>query len=81
MKTEDIDMLRSGIAEILEEDVEAIQESVHLHKDLGADSFALLEIMFFIEKTFKAGIPPECLPRMTSLTNIIQLIDERLQTA
>ena len=81
MKTDDIKTLRTGIADILEEDVDAIEDNVHLNKDLGADSFALLEIMYFVERTFNAGIPPECMPRMTTLNKIIRLIDENARTA
>ena len=81
MKTDEIKALRTGIADILEEDVSSVKDNVHFHKDLGADSFAILEIMFFVEQTFNAGIPAECLPRMTTLNKIIQLIDENVKAA
>ena len=78
MKPDEINKLRTGIAEILEVDIDDIKDDVHLVESLGADSFATLEILSFAENTFTVSIPPECLPRMTSLKRIIQLIDENI---
>jgi acyl carrier protein len=66
--------IRGAIAAIIEVAPEAIGPDTHLVQDLGADSMAALEIMAWLEKTFRVVIEPEALPEMTTLARIAGLV-------
>ena len=75
MKTENsIDQeVRKLIADIIEMDPEQIPPDAHLVEDLGMDSMMALEILASIEKKFRIKIPEEDLPKITTLSNAIEL--------
>ena len=61
------------IAEIIEMNPDEINGDAHLVEDLGMDSMMALEILASLEKKFKIRIPEEELPKITTITNAIEL--------
>jgi acyl carrier protein len=66
--------IRGAIGSIIEVELEAIGPDTHLVQDLGADSMSALEIMAWLEKTYRIVIEPEALPEMTTLSRIAGLV-------
>ncbi len=70
--------VRQLVAEILEEDPEAIKGDAKFVKDLGMDSMMALEILAGIEKKYRIAIPEEMLPQFTDLDTTVKLVKELL---
>jgi acyl carrier protein len=66
--------IREAIAAIIEVAPAAIGPETHLVQDLGADSMAALEIMAWLETTYRIVIEPEALPEMVTLARIAALV-------
>ena len=65
--------VRGLIADIIEMEPSQIDPEAHLVEDLGMDSMMALEILATLEKKFKIRIPEDDLPKITTLSNAIEL--------
>jgi len=68
--------IRQLVAEILEMDVASIPDNALFVQDLGMDSLRALEILAIVEKKYKIQIPPERLPDMNNMTNVINIVEQ-----
>ena len=64
------------IAEIIELEPEEVTDEAHLVQELGADSMTVLELMAALNSAYGIDINPEYLPRLTSLRDVIAVLDE-----
>lgn len=71
--------IRTLVAEILEEEPEAIKNDAHFVKDLGMDSMMALEILASIEKMYRIAIPEESLTKFTNLDETVKVVTEILE--
>ncbi len=56
----------------------AITDDAHFVKDLGFDSLDLVDMMMQLEQEFDVAIPDEDYPRITSMSSLMQYMQERL---
>ena len=70
-------LVRAVIGDILETDPSAIDATARLIEDVGMDSMMALEILAAIEKKFRIKIPEDSLPKMTTITKIVAITQER----
>lgn len=63
------------VSTILEKEPDEIKPDAHLMNDLGADSMMALEILASLEKKFRIMIPEDKLKDLTSLDNIVALVE------
>jgi len=70
---EEVKMVISQIAEI---EVEKITPDANFVEDLGMDSMMALEILAFLEKTYKIKIPESYLKKLVNLQQVINIIHE-----
>lgn len=68
--------IRDIVAQILEVDKEKLKMETKFVEDLGMDSMMALEILASIEKKYKVRIPEEYLSRVSSLSNIMEIVKE-----
>lgn len=73
------DEVRGVLAKIIEVNPSKINLETNLIEELGADSMMALEIMAALEKKYTVTIPEEDLPKMTSLQEILNLLDKLRQ--
>jgi acyl carrier protein len=66
--------IRTVIAEILEVDESKIEKDTNFNDDLGMDSMMALEILASIEKKYRIKISEEYLTKVTSLSNIVDIV-------
>ena len=78
----DKDMLKSDlkklIAEIVEVEPDRITPKANFVEDLGMDSMMALEILASIEKKYRLRIPEENLTKITSLDEVMELVDKTI---
>ncbi len=74
-------IVRKIVGDILETDPQSIDSDAQLVKDLGMDSMMALEILAAIEKRFRIKIPEDNLPKMTTITHIIQVTQQHARPA
>lgn len=55
----------------------AITDDAHFVKDLGFDSLDLVDMMMQLEQEFDVVIPDEDYPRITSMSSLMQYLQER----
>lgn len=72
--------IREIIAEIIEKEPKEISLDANLVEDLGVDSMMALEILAAIEKKYRVVVPEDELPKLTSLSKIMRLV-ENLKSA
>ena len=70
--------VRNLVAEILETEPESLDSNANFVKDLGMDSMMALEILASIEKKYRIVIPEEMLPKFTSLTQTVSIVEKIL---
>lgn len=70
--------IRAIVAEILEEETDAIKNDAHFVKDLGMDSMMALEILASIEKKYRIVIPEESLSKFVNLDETVKVVSEIL---
>lgn len=68
--------IRDIIAKVIEVNKERILLDTHLIEDLVADSMQALEIMVALDKKYKINISESEIPKMTSLRNILKLVND-----
>lgn len=79
-KTDSVEQdIRKLVAEVLESEPEKIDANAKFVEDLGMDSMMALEILAAIEKKFKIVIPEDMLPKFTSLSQTISLVESILE--
>ena len=78
----DKDMLKNDlkklIAEIVEVEPDRITPKANFVEDLGMDSMMALEILASIEKKYRLRIPEENLTKITSLDEVMELVDKTI---
>ena len=72
--------VRSLVAEIIERDAQELDSDALLVEDLGMDSMMALEILAALEKKYRIKIPEEELPKLTTLSRIIELTKKYVKT-
>ncbi len=70
--------IRALVAEILEEEPDAVDGDAKFIKDLGMDSMMALEILAGIEKKYRIAIPEDMLVKFTDLNTTVHLVQELL---
>jgi acyl carrier protein len=70
--------LMSIIAEIAGVDEEHVTPDSDFSKDLEIDSIKAIEVTVAIEKRFKVSVRDEDVPRITTVRNAIDLVNELL---
>lgn len=70
--------LKAIIAEIVEIEPGKITPDANFVEDLGMDSMMALEILASIEKKYKLRIPEENLPKVTTLSKTIEIVNKFL---
>lgn len=70
--------IRAIVAEILEEETDAIKNDAHFVKDLGMDSMMALEILASIEKKYRIVIAEESLSKFVNLDETVKVVSEIL---
>lgn len=75
MKTEKLNELKTLVAEILEMEVSELTDTGHLINDHGADSMRTIEILDSLERTYQIEIPQEELPKMVSMVEIYNVVN------
>jgi acyl carrier protein len=68
--------IRKSISEIAEISEDKITEDAKLVEDLGVDSLMALEIVTNVEKLYRVKVPPEKIPTIRTLNNIVTLLKE-----
>ncbi|MFA5038849.1 MAG: acyl carrier protein [Candidatus Omnitrophota bacterium] len=63
------------VSTILEKKPEEMPLDAHLVRDAGASSMMALEILAALEKKYKIVIPEENLKDMTTINNIISMVE------
>ncbi|MCX5677795.1 MAG: acyl carrier protein [Candidatus Omnitrophica bacterium] len=71
--------MRSLVAEILEIQEDKIKPSMKFVEELGMDSMMALEILASAEKKYKIKIPEEHLTKVTTLKNLIEVVQNIME--
>lgn len=64
------------VSMVIEKDAGDISLDAHLVQDIGADSMMALEILAALEKKYKIVIPEDKLKDMTTVNNIIAMVEK-----
>ncbi len=59
----------------------AITDDAHFIRDLGFDSLDLVDMMMQLEQEFEIAIPDEDYPRITSVSSLMQYLQEHQSVA
>lgn len=76
--------MKDRILNILEEfgvEKSAVTENVHFVKDLGFDSLDTVDLMMKLEQEFGLRIPDEDYHKLTTLSKLIQYLEEEQSVA
>ncbi|HAK76528.1 MULTISPECIES: acyl carrier protein [Runella] len=76
--------MKDRILNILEEfgvERRAVTENVHFVKDLGFDSLDTVDLMMKLEQEFGLRIPDEDYHKLTTLSKLIQYLEEEQSVA
>lgn len=76
--------MKDRILNILEEfgvERSAVTENVHFVKDLGFDSLDTVDLMMKLEQEFGLRIPDEDYHKLTTLSKLIQYLEEEQSVA
>ena len=76
--------MKDRILNILEEfgvEKSAVTENVHFVKDLGFDSLDTVDLMIKLEQEFGLRIPDEDYHKLTTLSKLIQYLEEEQSVA
>lgn len=71
--------IRTALGEYLKRKPSTITREHSLRDDLGLDSMATIELLFKIEETFDLQIPDQDLQRLSTVGDVIDYVEERLQ--
>lgn len=71
-------MIRDVVAEVAEVQPDQIQPDTHFVEDLEMDSMMALEILSIIEKKLDVQIDEEYMRQMTSINNVLRILEEIL---
>ena len=58
---------------------ESINSDSHLQEDLNLDPLSITDIMAAIEEKFKIEIPKENIVNFTSISDIVEFIEDKLE--
>ena len=79
----DITTVKSRIKEIIRESAQLksadIDETAHLHQELGIDSLTLLEVALTIDQEFKTDFTEDELMTMASIQIAAEMVMDRLE--
>jgi len=73
--------IRELIADVAEIEEDLIGGDTHLVNDLQVDSLAALEVLAVLEKKHRIHIPETSLVKMTSLNNIVEIVQAKIDEA
>lgn len=68
--------IKEIIAEILDLNAEEISDDASILDDLGADSIAIMEIVMEIEEAFDIEIDTDEIPKLKSVSDIVNFINK-----
>ncbi len=72
------DTVKNIICSELRVEPDALTNSTHLMKDLGADSLDALNIALRLEETFKIKIPDEAIPNFLTIEDIVHGVGDHM---
>lgn len=76
---EDLSLLiREIVAEVAEVEISEVQPDTQFVQDLEMDSMMALEILAILEKKLDIQIDEEYLKRMTSMNDVLKVLEELL---
>lgn len=75
------DRIRTEIAKHMKQDISKIQPQHSLREDLGMDSADSIELVFSLEEMFDFEVPDQDFRKLTTVSSVIQYVEERLRTA
>lgn len=75
------DRIRTELAKHLKRDISMIQPQYSLREDLGMDSADSIELVFSLEQMFDFEVPDQDFRKFTTVSSVIQYVEERLQAA
>ena len=70
------DKIRQIISKELNIGIEKVKTGAKLNDDLGADSLNIVEIVLKIEKEFNITVPDEQLEQISTVGNVINLVNK-----
>ena len=73
---QDVRKLVSGVSQVPEAE---LKDDARFVEDLGVDSMLALEIIAGIEKKYKAIIPEEEIPKIRTLNNVYEILENLLK--
>lgn len=71
----------TSLSERLKRDVSQIQPHHSLRQDLGLDSADSIELVFALEEMFDFEVPDQDFRKWTTVSEVIQYVEGRVQTA
>lgn len=72
-----LETIRKILANYTETDLESIVGETDMQKDLGLNSFDVINIVVDFEDTFGIEIPDEDVCKFVTVNNIIEYLDEK----
>ena len=75
------DRIITALADYLKRDKKSIQPDQALREDLGLDSMSTIELVYQIEEVFDLEVPNEDLMKLTTVGNVIDYVDSRVNPA
>lgn len=73
------DQIQTSLAKRLRLDVSQIQPQHSLKQDLGLDSADAIELIFALEEMFNIEVSDQDFRKLTTVSDVIQYVQERLQ--
>lgn len=73
------DQILTSLAKRLKLDVSRIKPQQSLRQDLGLDSADSIELIFALEETFNIDVSDQDFRKLTTVSDVIQYVQGRLQ--
>jgi acyl carrier protein len=73
------DQIQTSLAKRLRLDVSQIQPQHSLQQDLGLNSADAIELIFALEEMFDIEVSDQDFRKLTTVSDVIQYVQERLQ--
>ncbi len=73
------DQILTSLAKRLKLDVSRIKPQQSLRQDLGLDSADSIELIFALEETFNIDVSDQDFRRLTTVSDVIQYVQGRLE--
>jgi acyl carrier protein len=73
------DRIRAELAKRMKLDINMIQPQHSLRKDLGLDSADAIELVFALEEMFDFEVSDQDFRNLTTVSGVIQYVEERLR--